>query len=630
MCGIAGAIDLDGRPLPPGFLSAMADSLVHRGPDDQGLYEAPGVGLANRRLAIIDIAGGHQPFVSDDGQVAVVQNGEIYNHIELAAGLAGTSYACRTGSDTEVLLRLYEQASDNGGDSLRFASRLNGMFAVAIHDCRRGVTWLLRDRLGVKPLFFTERHRRLLFASEIKALLRVGVPRQLDPEALDQLLTFNYVPPPRTLFAGIHHLMPGHWARVEDGQVSTHCWWSLATATRSAGAGAIGAKRLSVGDWQERFNSTLDDAVHLRLRSDAPFGAFLSGGVDSSTVVGLMARHLSEPVRTYAIGFEEASYDESGFAMAAAARFGALHTSECVDADMLGLWPRAVWHCDQPHGDISFLPTYRVAELAAHSVKMVLTGDGGDELFAGYDKYVGFFGGDGGLSSPVQSLSDAAFRSQYGNVLSVFSSQQRAALYGEAGSTSPGGLLAGLEPVAPEQTLAPLWDQLTHLDRLNQALAIDALWLLPGNNLVKPDRMGMAVSLEARTPFLDVHMVELAFAMPGELKLRGGESKWIFKRAVETLIGRELAYRRKQMFTVPVGEWFKGRLAPMVREWLLGERTRARGLFNPAAVEELVEQHHSGAANRTRQLRLLIAIEIWARSFLDPPGWPPRAMEGWP
>jgi len=619
MCGIAGAIDLSGRPLPPGLLASMAATLVHRGPDDQGLFEAPGVGLANRRLSIIDIDGGHQPFVSDDGQIAAVQNGEIYNHLELAAELAGTPFACRSGSDTEVLLRLYEQAASGGAGPLAFASRLNGMFAVAIHDGRRGITWLLRDRLGVKPLYVAEHQGRLLFGSEIKALLQAGVPRQLDPEALDLLLTFNYVPPPRTLFDGITHLMPGHLARIEAGRISTHCWWSLAEAAQPAG-------EFSVAEWQQRFNTTLDDAVRLRLRSDAPFGAFLSGGVDSSTVVGLMARHRAEPVRTYAIGFHEPAYDESPFAAAAADRFSTDHTSERVAADMLALWPQAVWHCDQPHGDISFLPTYRVAELAARSVKMVLTGDGGDELFAGYDKYVSFFGGEGGPDSPVQALSEAAFRSQYGQVLSVFSPQQRAALYGTAGASGGAGVLAGVEPVAPEQALAPLWDQLGHLDRLNQALAIDALWLLPGNNLVKPDRMGMAVSLEARTPFLDVRMVELALAMPGALKLQGGESKWIFKRAVEPLIGRELAYRRKQMFTVPVGEWFKGHMAPLVREWLLGERTHARGLFDPQAVGALVDQHVTGAANRTRELRLLIAIEIWARIFLDPPTWPPAPM----
>ena len=621
MCGIAGAIELDGRPLPPGLLSAMADSLLHRGPDDQGLFEAPGIGLVNRRLAIIDIAGGHQPFVSDDGRIAVVQNGEIYNHIELAAELAGTPFACRSGSDTEVLLRLYEQACAAGGDPLGFVSRLNGMFAVAIHDGHSGITWLLRDRLGVKPLFMAEHQGRLLFGSEIKALLQAGVPRQLDAEALDLLLTFNYVPPPRTLFAGISHLLPGHWARIEGGRLSTHCWWQLTDAAGGAGDGINAGA--DVEDWQARFLTTLDDAVRLRLRSDAPFGAFLSGGVDSSTVVGLMARHRVEPVRTYAIGFEEAAYDERPFAAAAAARFGAHHTSERVDADMLALWPQAVWHCDQPHGDVSFMPTYRVAELAARSVKMVLTGDGGDELFAGYDKYKTFFGGDGGPTSPVQDLSEQQFRRSYGQTLSVFSSQERAALYG---ASSP---LGQLQPIEPEQALAPLWEQLGHLDRLNQALAIDVMWLLPGNNLVKPDRMGMAVSLEARTPFLDVRMVELAFAMPGALKLQGGESKWIFKRAVEPLIGRELAYRRKQMFTVPVGEWFRGRLGPQVQEWLLGERTRARGLFNPAMVSKLLEQHISGTANRTRELRLLIAIELWARIFLDSLEWPPVKLAAW-
>jgi asparagine synthase (glutamine-hydrolysing) len=612
MCGIVGAIDLGGQVLPPGLLAAMATTLVHRGPDDQGLYESQGVGLANRRLAIIDIAGGHQPFISDDGQIAVVQNGEIYNHLELAAELADTPFACRSGSDTEVLLRLYEQASAGWGDPLAFVSRLNGMFAVAIHDGRRGMTHLLRDRLGVKPLYLAEHQGRLLFASEIKALLRAGVPRRLNPEALDLLLAFNYVPPPHTLFAGIRHLPPGHRLTVEKGRMCERPWWSLAEASCAA------TQESSVEDWTSAFNITLDDAVRLRLRSEAPFGAFLSGGVDSSTVVGLMARHLEAPVRTYAIGFHEVAFDESPFAAAAAARFGTDHTCERVAADMLALWPQAIWQCDQPHGDISFLPTYRVAELASRSVKMVLTGDGGDELFAGYDKYGAFFGGEGGPDSPAYALSEADFCSAYGAAISLFDPAARAALYGN-------GPLAAFVPTRPEQALAPLFDAYGHLDRLNQALAIDCQWLLPGNNLVKPDRMGMAVSLEARTPFLDVRMVELALAMPGALKLQGGVSKWIFKRAAEPLIGRELAYRRKQMFTVPVGEWFKSSLAPQVRHWLLGERTRARGLFDPAAVAALIEQHSSGAANRTRELRLLIAVEIWARIFLDPVDWPADA-----
>ena len=372
MCGIFGYYDRSGESLDDSILSAMGALLRHRGPDDDGLWNAPGVGLGNRRLSIIDIEGGHQPFVSEDGQIALVQNGEIYNFVELAEELAEAGFPCRSHSDTEVLLRLYER------HGIGFLSRLNGMFAIAIYDRRLNTLFLARDRIGVKPLFYRYDGRRLLFASEIKPLLRADGERRVDPAALHLLLQFNYVPPQTTMFAGVAQLQPGNVLRVDDGGMHIERWWRLPAGR---------AEQRSDVEWIEEIRSLLDDAVRIRLRSDVEPGAFLSGGIDSSTVTGLMSRHHPTPVRSFSIGFDDPNFDETPYAVEAAERFGTAHCTERVRTNMIGLWPRAIWHCDQPHGDVSFMPTYRVSSLAAQHVKMVLTGDGGDELFAGYDKY---------------------------------------------------------------------------------------------------------------------------------------------------------------------------------------------------------------------------------------------------
>ncbi|MBU0564603.1 MAG: asparagine synthase (glutamine-hydrolyzing) [Gammaproteobacteria bacterium] len=590
MCGIFGYFSRSGHSLVDGQLHAMGRSITHRGPDDLGIHIEAGLALGNRRLSIMDISGGHQPFVSHDGQIVVVQNGEIFNHVELAAELARDGYPCETHCDTEVLLRLYER------DGIDMVHRLNGMFAIAIFDRRERALYLIRDRIGVKPLYLHDDGDRLLFGSEIKALLRAGISKTMDPVALHHFLTYNYVPQPRTMFQGVRHLPPGHWLRVDAQGAITTRWWDLSTQQ---------VEQRSEGEWIEEFNDLLDDAVRLRLRCDVPFGAFLSGGVDSSSVVGVMSKHLPEPVRTYSIGFHEDRYDESPFAAIAAERFGTRHTLRKVDANMLDLWPLATWHCDQPHGDISFLPTYRVAELAAKEVKVVLTGDGADELFAGYDKYKSFFNGRG-----ADVANDATFRQAYYRNLCLFDDAGKRSLYTEAMATH-------LDGVDSFDVVAPLYDQASGMDRINQALYIDMQLLLSGNNLVKPDRMGMAVSLEARTPFLDYRMMEFAFRMPGSLKLREAETKYLYKKAVSDLIGSDLAYRRKQMFTVPVGEWFKGALAAFTEEVLLSPRALERGLFRPNVVHNMLKEHQNGSANHTRQIRALVSVELWCRTFLD-------------
>lgn len=589
MCGIFGYWDRRRQPMADETLRGMAQALLHRGPDDEGIHHQlqRGVAIGNRRLSIIDLGGGHQPFVSDDGQIAVVQNGEIFNHVELAAELRAQGVQLRTHSDTEVILRLYER------EGIACLRRLNGMFAIAIDDAREDALYLARDRIGVKPLFVHDDGQRLLFGSEPKALWPAlgGRKPGMCLEAIHHYLTFNYIPAPWTAYEGVRHVMPGTWQKVTRGRhVQTQRWWSLADQHEQD-------HRFDA--WAEEFMALLDDATRIRLRADVPFGAFLSGGVDSSTIVGLMARHVKEPVKTFCIGFEDPRYDESAFALQAAQRFGCDHTMEVAELNMLARWPQVLHHLDQPHGDASFMPTLRVSELAAKHVKVVLTGDGGDELFAGYDKYAQFFARPDALTLP-----QAAFERSYFDSISLFSPEAKAALY----RPEVRAQLAGIDSFTAAQ---PWFAEAQHFDRVNQALYLDMQLLLSGNNLVKPDRMGMAVGIEARTPFLDWRMMEFAFRSRGVTKLSAsGDKKHWFKRAAVPLIGEELAYRRKQMFTVPVGEWFKGELHGWLRD-MLSRCECIRELFEPAVVTAMLDHHRDSTSNFTRELRALVALALW-------------------
>ena len=591
MCGIFGYWDRKQEPLNEAVLRGMAQALFHRGPDDEGIHHRParGVAIGNRRLSIIDIGGGHQPFVSDDGQIAVVQNGEIFNHIELAAELRAQGVRLDTHSDTEVILRLYER------EGIACLRRLNGMFAIAIDDAREDALYLARDRIGVKPLFVHDHGQRVLFGSEPKALWP-ALPRKpgMDLEAIHHYLTFNYIPAPWTAHQNVRHVMPGTWHKYpRNGGVQTQRWWNLADQRE---------QDHTFDAWAEEFMTLLDDATRIRLRADVPFGAFLSGGVDSSTIVGLMARHVAAPVKTFCIGFADPRYDESAFALQAAQRFGCQHTSEVAELNMLDRWPLVLQHLDQPHGDASFMPTLRVSELAAKHVKVVLTGDGGDELFAGYDKHAQFFARPDALHMPQRD-----FERSYFDSISLFSPEAKAALY----RPEVRAQMAGVDSFSA--TAQPWFAEAQHFDRINQALYLDMQLLLSGNNLVKPDRMGMAVSIEARTPFLDWRMMEFAFRSRGATKLSAsGDKKHWFKRAAAPLIGEDLAYRKKQMFTVPVGDWFQGPLHGWLRDTLTGSDA-VHELFEPNMVTSMLDRHRDGSGNFTRELRALAALAIWHR-----------------
>ena len=593
MCGIFGYWDRRQQALGDDALRGMAQALLHRGPDDEGIHHRPqrGVAIGNRRLAIIDLGGGHQPFVSDDGQIAVVQNGEIFNHVELAAELRAQGVRLHTHSDTEVILRLYER------EGIACLRRLNGMFAIAIDDAREDALYLARDRIGVKPLFVHDDGQRMLFGSEPKALWPAlgGRKPGMCLEAIHHYLTFNYIPAPWTAYESVRHVMPGTWQKFTRGRhVQTQRWWSLADQRE---------QDFEFSDWAEEFMALLDDATRIRLRADVPFGAFLSGGVDSSTIVGLMARHVKEPVKTFCIGFEDPRYDESAFAMQAAQRFGCDHTMEVAELNMMDQWPRVLHHLDQPHGDASFMPTLRVSELAAKHVKVVLTGDGGDELFAGYDKYAQFFARPDALTLPQHAFERSCFDS-----ISLFGPAAKAALY----RPEVRAQLAGIDSFQAAAT--PWFEEARHFGRVNQALYLDMQLLLSGNNLVKPDRMGMAVSIEARTPLLDWRLMEFAFRSRGETKLSAhGDKKHWFKRAAAPLIGEDLAFRKKQMFTVPIGDWFKGELHGWLRQTLTGSDV-IRQLFEPTVVIDMLDRHRDGSGNFTRELRALAALTLWAQN----------------
>jgi len=594
MCGIFGSFSFSPPPLSKDVISDISSALQHRGPDADGYYADNTVVLGNRRLAIQDLStASDQPLYSDDGDITLVQNGEIFNFIELRDELEGLGKRFTTSGDTEVLLRAFEQWGPD------FVNRLNGMFAIAIYQKKSKCLWLFRDRLGVKPLFYagSPADGRLWFASEIKSILANGQKYTPCMNALGQFFALNYIPQPITAFEGIFHLSPGHMAKitVENGMEISR-YWDLNDCSpdpeMTSAEGQAGLVRL------------LDDATRIRMRADAPFGAFLSGGLDSSSVVGFMSLYQNEPVRTFSIGFDDPRFDETGFARMAAKRFGTLHEMRILDHDTTTLWPKFIWHCDQPHGDVSFMPTDQVAALAVQDVKMVLTGDGADELFAGYEKYLDIF--PDGKTEHLQTGWEDRFVRQSGLLQGD-----------EANRLLKGPLRAAFFDLDPYQALSNEIRRCDHQDPINRVLFAETTTLLPGNNLVKPDRMAMANSLEVRSPFLDYRMAEFAFTMPGDMKLAGGETKAVYKRAVLPLLGHELTYRRKQMFTMPVGEWFRQALAGYCRSILLDGRLDARGLFDTAVVEDMIQMHIAGTANYTRQLRALISVEIWFRLFID-------------
>jgi asparagine synthase (glutamine-hydrolysing) len=595
----------------------MGLAIAHRGPDDHGSLLRPSAGFAFRRLSIIDVAGGHQPLFNEDGTVAIILNGEIYNHHQIRAGLEQRGHRFTTRSDVETVVHLFEEEREG---CLR---HLRGMFALAIWDERSGTLFLARDRLGKKPLYFARLPQGgIVFGSEIKAILQhPDVRREPDPHAIDQFLTLQYVPSPLTAFRGIERIPPGHWLRWRAGAVQIERYWRL--------------------DFSQPFDAPepelraemvrqLKEAVEIRLESEVPLGAFLSGGVDSSAVVAFAAQALSHPLKTFSIGFERARFDESGYARMVAERFGTEHHELIVSGGSTpDLVEDLVWHYDQPFGDSSAIPSFHVARLTRPHVTVVLNGDGGDENFAGYDRYrLAGFGAFFRLPGPLRSgllqaarpfghylgrgrrLIESAPRSPaeaYAATLVHLAPARRRWLYGERLAAVDDGASPPLAFL--EQRARQPW--------LRAMLETDINHYLPDDLLVKMDVATMAYSLEARSPFLDHRFMEFMARVPTRYKLRGGRSKHLLKTALRGILPDPVLDRPKMGFGVPLGDWLRTSLKELLMDTVLSARALERGYVREGAVRQMVDEQLRGSNEFQYPLWDLLQLELWHRTFID-------------
>jgi asparagine synthase (glutamine-hydrolysing) len=622
MCGICGLVSLDGASGPdPAALAAMNETLVHRGPDSDGSLIDGACGLAMRRLSIIDLAGGDQPIGNEDGRIQVIQNGEIYNYRELMEELGGRGHTFSTHSDTEVLVHLYEERGPS------FVEALRGMFAIAIWDARHGRLVLARDRFGIKPLYYRVAGGQLSFASELKALLRQpGFSREIDPAALEAFLAFNSIPAPLTIFTEARKLPPGHVLVAERGEVE------ISRYARPAPVPASEVRTESDEALAEELRERMRDSVRAHLVSDVPVGVLLSGGIDSSALTALAAAESGYRVSTFSIGFEEQSFDELGQARLVAQRYGTDHHELILRPDAVDLLPRLVEAFDEPFGDSSALPTYLVSQLAADTVKVVLSGEGGDELFGGYYTYVA-----DRLAPRVGRA--APFLRPLVELLP--SSSQKVSFDYKAKRFVRGAHLPPVErhhawkeifsPDAQEKLLSsarmsdPLdvyrerYAETEGADELARLQDLDLGIYLVDDLLVKTDRASMAHSLEARVPFLDPVVAELALALETKQKVRGFSKKRLLRRAAAPLLPREIIRGRKQGFSIPVAAWLRGDLAPFARDVLSPETIERQGYLDAGAVAQVLDEHISGKEDLSRQIWGLLAFTLWFDRYAREP-----------
>jgi asparagine synthase (glutamine-hydrolysing) len=623
MCGIAGILDLRARrPIDETVLVAMRDVIRHRGPDGEGLHVEPGVGLAHRRLSIIDVSGGAQPLYNEDGSVVVIYNGEIYNYRGLVDELRDLGHTFRTHCDTEVIVHAWEEWGE------RSVERFNGMFAFALWDRNRGQAFLARDRLGVKPLYYAELpDGRVLFGSELKALLaHPALAREIDPLAVEEFFALGYVAEPRSIYRGASKLEPGHTLLVDRKGLTLRRYWDVVFGARHRGSEEELGDEL-VGRFRE--------AVAKRLMSEVPLGAFLSGGVDSSAVVAMMAQVSSEPVNTCSIRFGEKDFDESRYAAEVADRYRTNHRIATVAVDDFGLVDRLASLYDEPFADSSSMPTYRVCELARRGVTVALSGDGGDESFAGYRRYRwhtyeervrsfvpgglrGPFFGLLGRLYPKADWAPKVLRAKstlealaldpvegYFHSVSILSDSLRRQLFRPSFRRELGGYHA-IEVLK------------RHLDRapdhpLSRVQYLDIKTYLPGDILTKVDRASMAHSLEVRVPILDYELIEWVAALPPGMKLRGREGKYLFKKAMEAYLPKTLLYRPKMGFAVPLASWFRGPLRARVREALASPALLDTGIFDERFLARMVDEHQSGLRDFSAAIWSVLMFETFCR-----------------
>jgi len=596
--------------------------MTHRGPDDEGYYIEGSVGLGMRRLSIIDLQTGHQPIFNEDRSIALVFNGEIYNFNELRADLENRGHRFRTRSDTEVIVHLYEE---KGKDCL---DELNGMFAFALYDLKRNEVFLARDRVGIKPLYYAISDHSLMFASEIKALVDAGCERTIDPASLASYLRFKYVPSPRTVFRKVQKLPPGHAAVFKDGKLKVSRYWSASTENRWE----AGAARAS-----EHLRMLLEDSVRLRLISDVPVGVFLCGGLDSSIITALAAKMSDHPVKTFSLGFREQQYDETKHAREVALSYGTDHREEVIVPRMTDCIPELIWHMDEPVADPSLILSYHVSRLASEQVKVVLLGDGSDELFAGYTRYsldhlLGYYARvpapirkhlfdrvahalpsseTNGLTRVLKRLRSGLLRAgedplnRYLSTLSVFDKPTQDALFGHAvGSQGD-----------PAQPYREIFQDVSKRDSLSQIQHIDINTYLPEDLLLKADKMTMAHSIEGRFPFLDHRVVEFAATLPANLKMRFLVKKYVLRQAFRDVLPASVLRRRKQGFGIPVQKWLRSDLREMVHDLLLDRNALYLGHLSGDVTKGILSKYDRGADELYEQVWSMFTLELWLRKF---------------
>ncbi|MFM2093732.1 MAG: Asparagine synthetase 1 [Planctomycetota bacterium] len=635
MCGIAGGVWTDpDKQISEDVLRRMTEQIRHRGPDDAGHLRqesavhagtdaASGVALGFRRLSIIDLSTGHQPMSNEDGSVWVVFNGEIYNFPALRKRLEGAGHQFRTHSDTETIVHLYE---DEGVECF---GHLNGMFAIAIWDSRKRRLVLARDRLGEKPLVYFSEPGRLSFASELKSLLELpGVARDVDPNAIDAYLTYQYVPHPQTIFRGIRKLPPGHCAIWESGRLEVRRYWSPDFNLESR----IPREKAVI-----TLRELLRDAVKIRMQSDVPLGAFLSGGIDSSLVVALMQQQATQPVKTFSIGFSEKSYDETPFARLVAKHLGTEHQEFQVTPNGVEILPKLVWHYDEPFADSSAVPTWYLAQLTRQKVTVALTGDGGDELFMGYPRYratawasridrlpplrtllaarvwqsLPGAGRQKSLARKFRRFSEALAlepQRRYLEWIAIFNESRRAELYSES-------FVRQLSDSDPARFISRAWAEVAKRDPMTAVSLTDLVTYLPCDLMTKVDMASMAHSLECRQPFLDHRLVEFAAGLPTRYKYRNGRGKQLLRQTFADLLPPEIWERKKMGFGVPLDRWFRAELKPMAHDLLLDQTARQRGLFRPEVIERLLSEHASTQFDHSYRLWALVILELWLRQW---------------
>ncbi|MBI3399372.1 MAG: asparagine synthase (glutamine-hydrolyzing) [Deltaproteobacteria bacterium] len=627
MCGICGKINFHNEPVDETLLKRMASIIAHRGPDDEGIYVKGSVGLGHRRLSIIDLSPlAHQPMSNEDGSVWIVFNGEIYNFIDLKKDLIKRGHTFRSHSDTEVILHLYEE------EGTECVQKLRGMFAFAIWDERDKSLFLARDRVGKKPLYYRHANSAFVFASEIKAILQdTAFQRKPDYLAIHHYLTYQDVPSPWTAFEGINKLPPAHCLILKNGHVDMKRYWKLSYLPKH---------EIGIEEIKSEIIERLKEAITIRLISDVPLGAFLSGGIDSSATVALMAGMVNEPVKTFSIGFKEEAYNELRYARMVAERYKTDHTEFIVEPKAMEVIDKLVWHYNEPFADSSAIPTYYVSKLAREHVTVVLNGDGGDENFAGYGRYAAnefsrkihrFFPTPiaKALLPLVMILPHGKdpknffwrlkrFLQEYvkspeirnAHWLCHFSMEMKSELYTDGFTDKVSGI----------DSFELLFDKYKEVEAesfLDKTLYADVMMYLPDDLLVKVDVASMANSLEARSPFLDHEFMEFAARIPSELKLKGRTTKYILKEALRGILPDDVLFRSKMGFGVPIDHWFRNELKEMAYDMLLGKRCVERGYFQKGFIQKILDEHVSGRWNWQYHIWNLLMLELWHREFID-------------